>query len=190
MDPARIVVAEDEALIRLDLCEILADEGYEVVGQTGRGDEVIDLVAASEPDLVVLDIKMPGRDGLSVAAELTAGGSVAVLILTAFSQRDLVQQARDAGVMSYLVKPFSREDLVPAIEMAMARFNDLRALGVRSDELEHRLASRKLIDRAKGLLMDRDRISESEAYAMIQKSAMSGRRSMEQIASDLLGENQ
>src|ERR1041384_2711579 len=138
----RVVIAEDEAIIRLDLKELLEEEGYEVVGETGRGDEAVDLVRDLVPDLVILDVKMPGLDGLSAARHIAAERLAAVLILTAFSQRDLVEQARDAGALAYLVKPFQKSDLIPAIEVALGRFAELTSL-------ESRLEARKTIDRAK-----------------------------------------
>ena len=148
------MIAEDEAIIRLDLKELLEDEGYEVVGETGRGDEAIELVRDLRPDLVILDIKMPGLDGLSVARQVAGERMAAVLILTAFSQRELVEQARDAGALAYLVKPFQQSDLIPAIEIALGRFAELTALEREVDDLQERLEARKVVDRAKGRLMD------------------------------------
>ena len=182
----RVVVAEDEAIIRLDLRETLEEEGYEVVGETGRGDEAVALIRSLQPDIAILDIKMPGLDGLSVARELTRDRLCAVLILSAFSQRDLITEARDAGALAYLVKPFQRSELVPAIEVAIGRFREIRELTERSDSLEDQLAARKLIDRAKGLLIDAAGLSESDAFSFIQRSAMSERTTMQRIAERVL----
>jgi len=178
----RVVIAEDEAIIRLDLKETLEEEGYEVVGETGRGDAVVDLVRELKPDIAILDIKMPGRDGLSVAADLTNEKLCATLILTAFSQRDFIEQARDAGALAYLVKPFQRTELVPAIELAIARFGELKALAEQAATLEEQLESRKLVDRAKGVLMDKHAMSESESFSYIRSTAMSSRSTMKAVA--------
>ena len=150
----RVVIAEDEAIIRLDLKETLEEEGYEVVGETGRGDEAVELVKEHEPDIAILDIKMPGLDGLSAAREIAGERRAAVLILTAFSQRDLIEQARDAGALAYLVKPFQRSELVPALEVALGRFREMQALHDQAESLEEQLETRKVVDRAKGQLMD------------------------------------
>ncbi len=171
----RVVIAEDEAIIRLDLKEILQEQGYEVVGETGRGDEVVALVQQHQPDLVMLDVKMPGRDGLSVAEELSADRRAAIVILTAFSQRDLVERARDAGAMAYLVKPFEKSDLLPAIEIALGRHAELQALDSEISDLGERLEARKVLDRAKGRLMDQHAMSESEAWRFLQSTAMNDR---------------
>lgn len=178
----RVVVAEDEAIIRLDLRELLAEEGYEVVGETGRGDEVAGLVRELEPDLVILDIKMPGLDGLAAARQIAGERRVPVLILTAFSQRDLVEQARDAGALAYLVKPFQKSDLVPAIEIALGRFEELTALERDVADLQGRLEARKIVDRAKGRLMDAHRMSEQEAWRFLQQQAMANRVQVGEIA--------
>ena len=183
---ARVVVAEDEAIIRLDLVETLRDEGYDVVADCGRGDEVVGLVAEHSPDLVLLDIKMPGLDGLSAARLINAQSDAAVVMLTAFSQRELIDEASDAGAMSYLVKPFQRTQLVPALELARARRQEQRALTAKVDELEGRIEERKLIDRAKGQLMDTNGLSEDEAFRFLQRSAMSGRRRMSDVADEVL----
>src|SRR5690606_1957208 len=143
----RVVIAEDEAIIRLDLKETLQEEGYEIVGETGRGDEAVELVRTLEPDVAILDIKMPGLDGLSVARQIADERLAAVLILTAFSQRDLIEEARDAGALAYLVKPFQRSELVPAIEISLGRFRELRALEEQAESLEERLETRKILDR-------------------------------------------
>jgi len=184
--PVRVVLAEDEAIIRLDLKETLEEEGYEVVGETGRGDEAVELIRSVSPDIAILDIKMPGLDGLSVARELTADRVCAVLILTAFSQRDLIEEARDAGALAYLVKPFQRGELVPAIEVAIGRFREIKELSERSESLEDQLAARKLIDRAKGLLIDSLGLSESDAFSFIQRRAMSERTTMQAVAEQVL----
>lgn len=189
-EPARvrIVIAEDEAIIRLDLAESLADEGYEVVGETGRGDEVVDLVRRLEPDVAILDIKMPGMDGIEAATIINGERLAAVLLLTAFSQRDLIKKASDAGVLAYLVKPFQRSELVPAIELALGRFRELRAIEGEAAALQERLETRKVLDRAKGRLMDTLKMSEGDAYQTIQQRAMEQRTTMRAIAEALLAE--
>ncbi len=194
-EPVRLVIAEDEALIRLDLSELLTEEGYEVVAEAGDGDEAVRLVREHRPDVAVLDIKMPGTDGLSAARTLLAEQACAVVLLTAFSQRDLIAQARDAGVMAYVVKPFSAQDLVPAIELARARFVEMRAMTAQVDELEaetsklsDQLEARKVIDRAKGRLMDTKGLSEQDAFREIQTSAMAERSTMKAVAERILAE--
>jgi response regulator NasT len=176
------VIAEDEAIIRLDLKELLEEEGYEVVGETGRGDEAIELVRETEPDLVILDIKMPGMDGLSAARHITSERLAAVLVLTAFSQRDLIEQARDAGALAYLVKPFQKSDLIPAIEMAIGRYAELSSLERDVGDLADRLETRKTIDRAKGVLMDQHGKTEQEAWRFLQQQAMHNRVKVQEIA--------
>jgi response regulator NasT len=183
---ARVVIAEDEAIVRLDLKEILEEEGYEVVGETGRGDEVVALVRQVKPDLAILDVKMPGLDGISVARSLSEERLAAVLVLTAFSQRDLIEDAREAGALAYLVKPFQRSELVPAIEVALGRFNELRALEGELRNLEERLEARKVIDRAKGRLMDDHSMKENDAFSFIQKSAMTTRTTMREVAQQVI----
>jgi two-component system, response regulator PdtaR len=183
---ARVVIAEDEAIIRLDLQETLEEEGYEVVGSTGRGDEAVSLVRELMPDLAILDVKMPGMDGITAAKEIAAGRWAAVLILTAFSQRDLVEQARDAGAIGYLVKPFQKSDLVPAIEVAIGRFSELRALEQEVHSLEEQLATRRIVERAKGMLMDRHKLSESDAFTFIQQTAMRQRAKMRKVAEQVI----
>jgi AmiR/NasT family two-component response regulator len=178
----RVLIAEDEAIIRLDLRETLEDEGYEIVAETGRGDEAIELARSVRPDLAILDIKMPGIDGLEAARTITNEQLCGVLVLTAFSQRDFIEQARDAGALAYLVKPFQKSDLVPAIELAIARFRELRALTTEVKGLEEQLETRKLVDRAKGILMDRHGLSEQDAFSFIQKRAMTDRTKMKAIA--------
>ncbi|MGH9182976.1 MAG: ANTAR domain-containing response regulator [Acidimicrobiales bacterium] len=182
----RVVIAEDEAIIRLDLKEILEEEGYEVVGETGRGDEAVALVREHQPDLAILDIKMPGRDGLSAAREIVAERRAAVLILTAFSQRDLVEQARDAGALGYLVKPFQRTDLLPAVEVALGRFRDMLAQEAKVQALEGQLETRRVVDRAKGILMDRHRLTERDAFSFIQQTAMRERMLMRAVAQKVI----
>ena len=184
--PTRVVIAEDEAIIRLDLKETLEEEGYEVVGETGRGDEAVELVRALSPDVAILDIKMPGLDGLSAAREIAGERRAAVLILTAFSQRDLIERARDAGALAYLVKPFQKADLLPAIEVALGRFRELCDLHDQATSLEEQLETRKVVDRAKGRLMDDGGMSESDAFAFIQKTAMRERQTMRGIAQKVL----
>ncbi|MGI9033839.1 MAG: ANTAR domain-containing response regulator [Acidimicrobiales bacterium] len=183
---ARVVIAEDEAIIRLDLQETLQEEGYEVVGSTGRGDEAVAMVRDLQPDVAILDIKMPGLDGISAAKEIAGGRWAAVLILTAFSQRDLVEQARDAGAIGYLVKPFQKSDLVPAIELAVGRFTELRALEQEVHSLEDQLTTRRIVERARGLLMDQHGLSESEAFVFIQQTAMRQRAKMRVVAEQVL----
>ena len=182
----RVVIAEDEAIIRLDLREILEEEGYEVVGETGRGDEAVALVKEHEPDLVILDIKMPGLDGLAAAREIAGEGRAAVLILTAFSQRDLIEQARDAGALAYLVKPFQKTELIPAIEVALARFQEMQALQRENAGLQERLEARKLVDRAKGKLMDEHGMKEVEAFTFIRTQAMNARVTLGEVAQRVL----
>ncbi|MDQ4098447.1 MAG: response regulator [Actinomycetota bacterium] len=182
----RVVIAEDEAIIRLDLMETLEEEGYEVVGETGRGDEAVNLVRELQPDLAILDIKMPGMDGISAAREIASARRAAVLILTAFSQRDLVQQASEAGAMNYLVKPFQKSALIPAIEVALVRFAEVRSLEQESEELKEQLTTRRLVHRAQGVLQDQFRMSEAEAFTFIQRTAMSQRVKMRAIAEQIL----
>ena len=184
--PTRVVIAEDEAIIRLDLKETLEEEGYEVVAETGRGDEAVELVREHNPDVAILDIKMPGLDGLSAAREIAGERRAAVLILTAFSQRDLIERARDAGALAYLVKPFQKADLFPAIEVALGRFQELKALHDQATSLEEQLETRKAVDRAKGQLMDQSCLTEGAAFAFIQKTAMAERQTMKAVAQRVL----
>ena len=184
--PVRVVLAEDEAIIRLDVKEILEEEGYEVVGETGRGDQAIDLARELQPDLTILDIKMPGLDGLTAAKTIASERLSAVLILTAFSQHDLVEQAREAGALAYLVKPFQKSDLIPAVEMALGRHEQLLALERENADLAERLEARKAIDRAKGRLMDEHGMSESQAWRFLQTSAMNSRRKIFDVANDVI----
>lgn len=178
----RVVIAEDEAIIRLDLKELLEEEGYEVVGQTGRGDEAVELVRALGPDAVILDIKMPGLDGLSAARQITADRLAAVLILTAFSQRELVEQAREAGAIGYLVKPFQKSDLIPALELAIGRHQEMQSLEAEIGDLAERLEARKAIDRAKGVLMDAHGLGEQDAWRFLQTTAMDRRSKVHEVA--------
>jgi AmiR/NasT family two-component response regulator len=180
--PVRVVIAEDEAIVRLDLKEIMEEEGYEVVGETGRGDEAVELVREHRPDLAILDVKMPGVDGLTAAREINAERLCAVLILTAFSQRDLIEQARNAGALAYLVKPFQKSELLPAIEMALGRFAEMKALDDQVRSLEESLEVRKKVDRAKGMIMDDLGWKEHDAFSWIQKTAMRERVKMLEVA--------
>jgi len=195
----RVVIAEDEAIIRLDLKEILLDEGYDVVGETGRGDEAVDLVREHHPDLVILDVKMPGSDGLAAARAIRdLGIKAAVLILTAFSQRNLIDEAREAGVAAYLVKPFQRIELIPAIDQAVARCEQEWAIDAEVAQIigadgqshpvsaEDKLETRRLVDGAKAVLMERSGLSESEAFGFIQKTAMGSRSRMIDVARQVL----
>jgi len=184
--PVRVVIAEDEAIIRLDLKETLEEEGYEVVGETGRGDEAVELVSRLSPDVAILDIKMPGMDGLAAASQISQAKQAAVLILTAFSQRDLIEQARDAGALAYLVKPFQRSELIPAVEVALGRFQEMKALQAEVNSLEDQLETRRLVDRAKGLLMDHHSQSEHDAFNFIQKTAMRDRTTMKAVAQQVI----
>jgi AmiR/NasT family two-component response regulator len=182
----RVVIAEDEALIRLDLAEMLAEEGYDVVGQAGDGEKAIELAEQLRPDLVVLDVKMPRLDGITAAQRIVEQRIAPVVMLTAFSQRDLVERARDAGAMAYLVKPFSKSDLVPAIEMAVSRFAELQLLEAEVADLSERLETRKAVDRAKGVLQKQLQLSEPESFRWIQKTAMDLRLSMRQVAEGVI----
>jgi two-component system, response regulator PdtaR len=170
----RVVIAEDEAIIRLDLKETLEEEGYEVVGETGRGDKAV--------DLAILDIKMPGMDGLQAARLITQDRICGVLVLTAFSQREVIEEARDAGALAYLVKPFQKSDLIPAIEVAIGRFREMQALNGEVEVLGEQLEARKAIDRAKGILIDQYKMSEADSYGFIQRGAMNHRTTMKAVA--------
>jgi response regulator NasT len=182
----RIVIAEDEAIIRLDLRETLEEEGYLVVADTGRGDEAIELVRQHKPDVAIFDIKMPGLDGLDAARVVSAEKICPVVMLTAFSQREVIEQARDAGALAYLVKPFQKTDLVPAIELAIGRFREMMTLSGERDALGEQLELRKLLDRAKGLLIDKHSMTEQSSFDFIQKSAMSTRAKMVDVANQIL----
>ncbi|MGI8529512.1 MAG: ANTAR domain-containing response regulator, partial [Geodermatophilaceae bacterium] len=185
-EPVRVLIAEDEALIRLDLKEMLEEEGYAVVGAAADGVRAVELAEALRPDLVFLDIKMPLLDGLAAARQIADQRIAPVVILTAFSQRDLVEQARDAGAMAYLVKPFQKHDLPPTIEMATARFAEITALEREVQDLTDRLEVRKLVERAKGQLMAQRAMTEPEAFRWIQRTAMDRRTSMRQVADAVL----
>ena len=188
VDKVRVVIAEDEAIIRLDLKETLTEEGYLVVGDTARGDHALELVAEHEPDVVILDIKMPGLDGIETARRIAANHDAAVVILTAFSQRELVDRAIEAGALAYLVKPFQRSELIPAVEIARTRHREMRSLTDQYRTLADRLEARKTIDRAKGLLIDESGLSEAEAFRFIQQAAMSNRRSMVDVGVEIIEE--
>jgi AmiR/NasT family two-component response regulator len=182
----RVLIAEDEALIRLDLKEMLEEEGYEVVAEAGDGQQAVDRARELAPDLAILDIQMPVLDGLSAAEQIGGARIAPVIVLTAFSQRELVERARDAGAMAYLVKPFSKNDLVPAIEVARARFAETSALDSEVRTLEERLATRQVVEKAKGKLMAEQGLTEAEAFRWIQRTAMSRRTSMKTLAEEIL----
>lgn len=182
----RIVLAEDEAIIRLDLRESLQEEGYEVVGDVGRGDKAVEMVDELRPDVAIFDIKMPGMSGLEAAKIVSDKKICPVVMLTAFSQREIIEQARDAGALAYLVKPFQKSDLVPAIELAIARFAELKSLSGEVAALGAQLEIRKLVDRAKGVLIDKHQMSESDAFSFIQSMAMSQRMKMGDIAEQII----
>lgn len=184
--PRRVVVAEDEALIRMDLVEMLREEGYDVVGEAGDGQVAVELAESLKPDLVIMDVKMPRREGIDAASEIAAKRIAPVVILTAFSQRELVERARDAGAMAYLVKPFSISDLVPAVELAVSRFREVTALEREVADLSDRLEARKLIERAKSVLMVRQALTEPEAFKWIQRAAMDRRSTMKAVAQVVL----
>jgi AmiR/NasT family two-component response regulator len=187
---ARVVIAEDEAIVRLDLKEILVTAGYEVVGETGRGDEAVTLVEEHQPDLAILDVKMPGMDGIRAAREITSRHKVAVLLLTAFSQRDLIEEARDSGVSAYLIKPFQPRDLLPAIADVLAKARQDWAIDEEAqrstDGAEDKIATRRVVDQAKQVLMDRDDLSEDEAFRFIQRTAMQTRALMRDVAQQVV----
>lgn len=178
----RVLIAEDEALIRLDLKEMLTEEGYDVVGEAGDGEQAVALATELKPDLVILDVKMPKKDGIDAASEITEAQIAPVVILTAFSQRDLIERATDAGAMAYLVKPFTKSDLLPAIELAIARYSEMVALRTEVADITERLAVRKIIDRAKGLLQAKQKMTEPEAFRWLQRAAMDRRTSMKEIS--------
>jgi response regulator NasT len=184
--PHRVLIAEDEALIRMDLAEMLREEGYEIVGQAGDGQEAVDLAMSLKPDLVIMDVKMPRRDGIDAASEIAGKRIAPIVILTAFSQRELVERARDAGAMAYLVKPFNITDLIPAIEVAVSRFSEIAVLEQEVAELSDRLETRKLVERAKGLLQSKQGMTEPEAFKWIQRAAMDRRTTMKRVAEVVL----
>jgi response regulator NasT len=191
IDPARkrVVIAEDEALIRMDLAEMLQEEGYDVVAEAGDGETAVKLAQEHRPDLVILDVKMPVLDGISAAERIAEERVAPVLILTAFSQRDLVERAREAGAMAYLVKPFSKSDLVPAIEMAVSRYAEIISLEIEVADLAERLETRKLVDRAKGILQTSFGMSEPDAFRWIQKTSMDKRVTMRDVAELVIAEH-
>ncbi len=178
----RVVIAEDEALIRLDLKEMLTEEGYVIAGEAGDGEQAVELARELRPDLVIMDVKMPKVDGIAAAGSIVEEKIAPVVMLTAFSQRDLIEQARDAGAMAYLVKPFALDELLPAIELAVSRFAEKRALEDEVATLTDRLETRKIVDRAKGLLMTRQNMTEPEAFRWIQRTAMDRRTTMKAVA--------
>jgi response regulator NasT len=186
--PRRVLIAEDEALIRLDLKEMLEEEGYLVVGEAGDGQQAVDLASQVQPDVVILDVKMPVLDGISAAEQIVAGQIAPVVMLTAFSQRELVERAAEAGAMAYVVKPFGKADLLPAIEVSLSRHQQMRALAGEVEDLTERLDTRKLLDRAKSKLQTEHGMTEPEAFRFIQKAAMDGRRSMREVAQIVLEE--
>jgi response regulator NasT len=185
-EPRRVVVAEDEGLIRLDLVEMLREEGYDVVGEASDGQQAVELAEKHRPDLVILDVKMPVLDGIAAAEQIADARIAPVVILTAFSQRELVERARDAGAMAYLVKPFTKADLLPAIEIAVSRYAEIHALETEVDDLTDRLEARKLVERAKGALQTDRGMSEPEAFRWIQKTSMDKRLSMRAVAEAVL----
>ena len=180
--PTRILVAEDEALIRLDLAEMLVEAGYDVVGQASNGEQAVEMATELTPDLVIMDVKMPVMDGITAAEQIGAARICPVVMLTAFSQTELVERARDAGVMAYIVKPFTATDVVPAIDIALSRWGELKTLENEVADLGERLETRKAVDRAKGILMKKLKISEAEAFRWIQKTAMDRRLGMREVA--------
>ena len=182
----RVLVAEDEALIRLDLVEMLAEEGYDVVGQAADGESAVRLARELRPDVAILDVRMPVLDGIAAAEQIVAARLAPVVLLTAFSQRDLVERAREAGVMAYLVKPFQKKDLLPTVEMAVSRFQELLVLEEEVAGLSARLEARKLVDRAKGVLQTAHGLTEPEAFRWLQRTSMDQRRSMRAVAQDVL----
>jgi response regulator NasT len=186
--PLRVVVAEDETLIRLDLVEMLREEGYDVVGEAGDGEAAVRLAEELRPDLVMLDVKMPVLDGISAAERIATARIAPVVMLTAFSQRELVERARDAGAMAYLVKPFTQSDLVPAIELAVSRYAEITTLEAEVADLEERFETRKRVERAKSLLQQAYALSETDAFRWLQKSAMDRRLSMREVADVVIRE--
>ena len=186
MDRIRVIIADDESLIRMDLREMLLNLGYLVVGEVGDGRSAVNLARELKPDVVIMDIKMPDMDGIDAAKILTEEHIAPVILLTAYSQKDLVERAKEAGVVGYMVKPFRESDLVPAIEVALARFKEFEALHKEVDDLQLALETRKLVDRAKGILMDSQGLSEAEAFRKIQKMSMNTRKPMKEVAEAII----
>jgi two-component system, response regulator PdtaR len=192
--PVRVVIAEDEAIVRLDLKEILVSAGYEVVGETGRGDDAVRLVAETKPDLAILDVKMPGLSGIQAAREMTKDDArIAVMVLTAFSQRELIEEARDAGVSAYLVKPFRRDELLGAVEQLLASCHqewaidaEIETFGADGSAAEDKIATRKVVEEAKGRLIERSNMTEAEAFSFIQRTAMRTRARMREVAQQVI----
>ncbi len=189
-ETVKVVIAEDEAIVRLDLKEILAEEGFDVIGEASRGDDAVKIVMELKPDVAILDIKMPGLDGISAAKQMQSEDGPAIVFLTAFSQRDLIEEARDAGAMAYLVKPFQRAEILPAIEVALARHQENRALEIdlanlteENEKIKAKLEARKVLDQAKGKLMDDYSMTESSAFKFLQKWAMDNRKTMREVSS-------
>ena len=186
MERTRVIIADDESLIRMDLREMLINLGYLVVGEAGDGQSAVNLARELKPELVIMDIKMPNMDGIAAAKILTEERIAPVLLLTAFSQQDLVERAKEAGVVAYIVKPFREQELVPAIEVALERFREYRALQKEVADLQDAFETRKLVDRAKGMLMDSQGLTEAEAFRKIQKMSMNSRKSMKEIAEAII----
>lgn len=186
MDRTRVIIADDESVIRMDLREMLLNLGYLVVGEVGDGRSAVNLARELKPDVVIMDIKMPDMDGIDAAKTLTEERIAPVILLTAYSQKDLVERAKEAGVVGYMVKPFRESDLVPAIEVALARFQEFEALHKEVDDLQLALETRKLVDRAKGILMDSQGLSEAEAFRKIQKMSMNTRKPMKEVAEAII----
>ena len=186
MDRTRVIIADDESLIRMDLREMLLNLGYLVVGEVGDGRSAVNLARELKPDVVIMDIKMPDMDGIDAAQILTEEHIAPVILLTAYSQKDLVERAKEAGVVGYMVKPFRESDLTPAIEVALARFSEFEALHKEVDDLQLALETRKLVDRAKGILMDTQGLSEAEAFRKIQKMSMNTRKPMKEVAEAII----
>ena len=186
MERTRVIIADDESLVRVDLREALTELGYLVVGEVGDGQSAVNMARELDPDVVVMDIKMPGLDGIEAAQVLTQEKIAPVVLLTAYSQRELIDRAKEAGVVGYLVKPFRETDLTPAIELAMARFSEFRALEEEVDNLAEALETRKKVERAKGILMDQHGLTETEAFRKIQKMSMNTRRPMKEVAEAII----
>jgi AmiR/NasT family two-component response regulator len=186
LERTRVIIADDESIIRMDLREMLTNLGYLVVGEAGDGRSAVNLARELKPDVVILDIKMPGMDGIEAAGILTEEKIAPVVLLTAYSQRDLVERAKEAGVVGYITKPMRESDLTPAIEVAMARFSEFRALEEEVGDLKQALETRKLVDRAKGILMDTQGLSEAEAFRRIQKMSMNKRKAMKDVAEAII----